>query len=219
LSGAEKGDIEKVVRQSVRLLKREDIENREAIILEPAQKKKVGLLIPGDPLISTTHVSLLLSAKELGIRTKIVHNASIISAATSKSGMQNYKFGMSASIPFPFGFVPETPYNVLKQNLGLGLHTLLFLDIENNEKKKCMTVNQAIEYLLNIEKKRKENVFTHNTLCIALCNIGSDKEIIRADKAKKLLKLNFGSAPHCLIVPGKLHFMEKEYLKEFAELK
>ena len=40
LSGAEKGDIEKVVRQSVRLLKREDIENREAIILEPAQKKK-----------------------------------------------------------------------------------------------------------------------------------------------------------------------------------
>ena len=51
------------------------------------------------------------------------------------------------------------------------------------------------------------------------CNIGSNKEIIRADKAKKLLKLNFGPAPHCLIVPGKLHFMEKEYLKGFAELK
>jgi diphthine synthase len=220
LSGAEKDKIEAIVGRSIQLLDRRDVEERgEQIILKPAQNKKVGFLIPGDPLISTTHISLRLRTRELGIASNVVHNASIHSAAPSASGLQNYKFGRSVSIPFPIGFTPETPYDVLKENQKLGLHTLLFLDIKINGKRRCMTANQGIKYLLELEEKRREGVFTPETLCIALGNVGSEEEVLRAGKAQKLLELDFGPTPHSLIVPGKLHFMEEEYLQAFAGLK
>jgi diphthine synthase len=82
-----------------------------------------------------------------------------------------------------------------------------------------MTANQGIKYLLELEEKRREDVFTPETLCIALGNVGSDEKVLRAGKAKKLLELDFGGLPHSLIVPGKLHFMEEEYLRAFAGLK
>lgn len=218
LSGAGKDKIEAVIGKGVQLLDRSQVEELgEEMILKPAQNKKVGFLIPGDPLISTTHVALRLRAGELGIASKVVHNASIHSAAPSIAGLQNYKFGRSASIPFPIGFTPETPYDVLKENQKLGLHTLLFLDIKiTRGKRRCMTANQGIKYLLELEEKRRESVFTPETLCVVLGNVGSEEEILRAGKARKLLELDFGGPPHSLIVPGKLHFMEEEYLRAFA---
>ena len=220
LSGAGKDKIEAAIGRGIQLLDRRDVEEGEEIILGPAQNKKVGFLIPGDPLISTTHIALRLRASELGIANKVVHNASIHSAAPSESGLQNYKFGKSASVPFPIGFAPETPYDVLKENQRLSLHTLLFLDIKITAgRRKCMTANQGIKYLLELEEKRREDVFTPETLCIALGNVGSDEKVLRAGKAKKLLELDFEGLPHSLIVPGKLHFMEEEYLRAFAGLK
>ncbi len=221
LSGAGKDKIEDIIGRNIRVLDRREVEELgEEIILAPAKDRKVGFLVPGDPLISTTHVSLRLMAKELGIASRVVHNASIHSAAPSIAGLQNYKFGRSTSIPFPIGFAPETPYDVLKENQKLGLHTLLFLDIKSTRgKRRCMTANQGIKYLLELEGKRREGVFTPETLCIALGNAGSKEEVLKAGEAQEVAEMNLGAPPHTLIVPGKLHFMEEEYLRAFAGLR
>lgn len=219
LAGTSLKKIEAVIGKKIEPLTRADIEERSDALLLHAKNKKAGLLVAGDPLISTTHVHLRLRAKELGIETRVVHNASIYSAAPSISGLQNYKFGRSATVAIPeAGFFPETPYDVVKENKKLGLHTLLFLDIKA-EKGEYMTANQGMQVMLEIEKKRREKVFTKKTLCTALGNVGSDDCVLKAGKVKDLIKKDFGPLPHSLIVPGKLHFIEEEYLKAFAGLK
>ncbi|MFQ5975279.1 MAG: diphthine synthase [Candidatus Hydrothermarchaeales archaeon] len=212
--------ISALIGKEIKLLDRKDLEeNADNSILKDARSKKVGLLVAGDPLISTTHVQVRLQANELGIETRVVHNASIYSASASISGLQNYKFGKSASIPFPEeGYIPETPYDVIKENTARGLHTLLFLDIKVEEGHRLMPANEAIDILLNIEEKRREGIITKETLCVVLGNVGSLDCVLRAGKVKELMDQDFGPAPHSLIVLGKLHFIEEEYLREFAGL-
>jgi diphthine synthase len=221
LPGTGKDKLESVIGREISILTRKEVEEQgEKLILEPAKSKKVGFLAPGDSLVSTTHVSLRLRAKELGIESRVVHNASISSAAPSLAGLQNYKFGRSASIPFPReGFMPEMPYDVLKENLQRGLHTLFFLDIKVEAGRRiCMSAKEGIEYLLRLEEKRLEGVFTGERLCVILGNVGSEEPLIRAGKARELLKHDFEASLQCLIVPGRLHFMEEEYLRAFAGL-
>lgn len=212
LAGANAEKIESLIGKKITVLKRSDVEeNAGAVILEKAKKRKVGLLVAGDPLISTTHVQLRLDAKKLGIETKIIHNASIFSAAPSLSGLQNYKFGRSASIATPEkGFFPETPYDAIKENLKRRLHTLLFLDVNTR-------ANDGMKILLQIEQKKKENVFTEKTLCVVVGSVGSYSPVVKAGEVKELLNADFGATPHTLIVPGELHFVEEEYIKEFGK--
>jgi diphthine synthase len=159
-------------------------------------------------------MDLLMRAKQAGIKTQIIHNASILSAV-GVTGLQIYKFGKTTSIPFPEkGFEPETPYDVLKENQKMGLHTLLLLDLRPKENK-FMTINDAINTLLKIEMRRNEKVFTKDTLCLGCAKIGSLDQKIKAGKPSELSKFNFGPGLHCLIVPGKLHFAEEEAIAMF----
>jgi len=96
--------------------------------------------------------------------------------------------------------------------LSLGLHTLFLLDL-TPEEEKFMSVNDAIRYLLKVELKKNQKVFSEKTLCVGCARIGSENQIIKAGGAKVLVKQNFGKFPHSLIVPGKLHFVEEEALK------
>ena len=88
---------------------------------------------------------------------------------------------------------------------------MFLLDL-NPEEEKFLSVNDAIRYLLKAELKRNERVFSEKTLCVGCARIGSESQVIKAGAAKDLLKLNFGKPVHCLIVTGKLHFMEEDAL-------
>ena len=50
-------------------------------------------------MIATTHVDLRLRAHKAGVRTSIVHAASVGSAAAGVAGLQSYKFGRTVTIP------------------------------------------------------------------------------------------------------------------------
>src|SRR3990172_5506683 len=65
--------LEGVVGKKINVLSRPEVEEGK-IILEKAGSSKVGFLVPGDPLISTTHIALRLQAREKGIETRVVHN-------------------------------------------------------------------------------------------------------------------------------------------------
>ena len=51
-------------------------------------------------MIATTHVDLCINAKKKGIKTRVIHAASVVSAVRGISGLQNYKFGKAVTIPF-----------------------------------------------------------------------------------------------------------------------
>ena len=112
--------------KKVQLVSRRELEEENgAVILEAAKKGKAVFLVPGDPFIATTHVTLRVDAEKQGIKTRIIHGTSIISAIVSLSGLHNYKFGKTVTVPFPENF-SETPYNVIAQNKKIGLHTFAF---------------------------------------------------------------------------------------------
>jgi diphthine synthase len=115
--------------KKVQIVSRKMLEEENGkVILEAAQVGKVVFLVPGDPFIATTHVTLRIDAEKQGIKTRIIHGTSIMSVIISLSGLHNYKFGKTVTVPFPDNF-SETPYNVIAQNKKVGLHTLCLLDL------------------------------------------------------------------------------------------
>jgi diphthine synthase len=189
------------------------VEKRAEEILEKAKDKEVAFLVIGDIFGATTHTDLLLRARKANIELNFVYNASIMNAI-GVTGLELYKFGITTSVPYPSGsFEPQTAYDVLKKNRQNGLHTLMLLDIKSEEGR-FMTVNEALNILLNIEKKRKEKLVTADTLCLGCARIGGDHKIKYA-KISELLDLNFGDPLHCLVFPGKLHFIEEEALEQW----
>ncbi len=205
--------LESLYNKNIVKLNREQIEQTpNESFLEEAKHKNIALLVIGDPMSATTHIDLLLRARQIGINVKIIHNASIITAV-GKTGLQVYKFGKTTSIPFSTkSFKPVTCYEVLGQNKRAGLHTLFLLDLDpvNN---KFMTVNEAIKYLLELENSQKAGFFTPQTYCVGVARIGGDNEILKSGKASELMDYDFGGPMHSLIVPGRLHYMEELALK------
>lgn len=191
------------------------VESDSDRILDPAKDSDVSFLVIGDPFGATTHSDLFLRAREKGIQVKVIHNVSILNAV-GETGLELYKFGKVTSVTFPMpGFRPETPYDVIRENRDLGVHTLVLLDIKASENK-YMTVNEAISYLLEIESSRNENVFTAETICVGIARIGSDDQKIVSGTAGTLKDYDFGKPLHCLIVPGNLHFIEEDMIKNYS---
>ena len=210
--------LESIADKQIVVLSRRNIEEEaEKILLAPSQTKRVCLLVPGDPMTATTHVDVRLRAESLGIPTQIVHAASIETAASGVTGLQSYKFGRTITIPFPEGETfPESIYDYCTNNTRNGLHTLILLDIRTEEKR-YMTIQNALPILLKLEKQKSKGVFLGERLMIGIARLGGPNSLVKADRLDRLSECSFGEPPHCLIAPGKLHFMEVEALKTFAK--
>jgi len=187
----------------------------EEKLINPAKTGDVALLVVGDPLSATTHMDLFLRAKALGVRIDIIHNATVLNAV-ARTGLQLYKFGKTASIAFgEKEYVPETHYAILKENQSINAHTLLLLDLRPLEKR-YLTIADGITSLLSLAAKDNKSAFTDETLCIGCARLGWADEKIVAGKAVELLDIDFGKPPYCLIVPGKMHFVEEDAVQRFS---
>lgn len=205
-----------LTKKSLTYLSRQDIEDNNAeIVFDVAKDKKAVFLVIGDPLVSTTHADMRIAAAKRGIKTSIIHNTSIISAICGITGLQNYKFGKSASIPFiEQNYFPDSPYNVIYENLDRNLHTLLFLDIRPN---KSMDIQTSIDVLKSIEARQNKNIINKDTLVVGVARAGSSDSFVRCDYLPSIISCDFGPTPHTLIIPAKLHPIEAEYLHIFAK--
>lgn len=206
-----KEKLEEIIGKKIEELKREDLEQHANRIVEQAKTKNVVIFVPGDPIIATTHITLVEQAKKNNIEVNIVHNASIVSAI-GETGLHIYKLGATATVPFPEktkGKLPESVYNVIKLNKRAGLHTLLLLDITPE---RCMTANEAMKLLLSIEEQRKEDIFTDDTEVVVFARAGSGDSLIVFGRVREMKNRDFGEPSMVLIVPGILHFSESDYL-------
>ncbi|HPD75456.1 MAG TPA: diphthine synthase [Methanoregulaceae archaeon] len=212
LMGATVADLERRYGCPVRLLLREDIEVHPDEMLERAKTENVVLLVAGDPMVSTTHIDLRIRAAERGIPTAIIHGSSILSAVCGLTGLQNYRFGRSCSLPFPQkNWAPVTPVEVILNNLEQNLHTLVYLDIQ---KDRFMTVPEAVHILEGLAEKKGARI----GLYVGVARAGSGAPVVRAGPAAAVAATDFGPPLHILIVPAELHDMERRYLEVFAGL-
>ena len=65
-------------------------------------------------------------------------------------------------------------------------------------------------------KKRKEGLILDDTLVVGCARLGADNFVVKAGKLSEVKLFDFGKALHCLIIPGKMHFAEEEFLEQFS---
>jgi len=196
------------IGRSVHPLTRGPMEEDAENLLREAETGDVAILVGGDALTATTHISLVIDAAKRGIPVKVVHGSSIITAV-AETGLSLYKFGRTVTVPLPEKGPVTTVIRTLRDNLEQGLHTLILLDLDEPERR-YLTINQAITRL------EETGEFSMDTLLVAAARLGSENQVIRADTAENLKAQDFGDAPHAIVAPGRLHFMEEEALKALA---
>jgi diphthine synthase len=198
--------LEKEIGKKVEVLDRSQLEDEGGErLLRAASREKVAFLVPGDPLIATTHISLRLSLAKMGIASRVVHAPSIVSAVCGATGLQSYKFGKSITIPRDQQ-LPKSVLDTVQDNGNRGLHTLVLLDVQAGRNSQ-MTIRDALS-LMNAADPRLETRFA-----VGVARIGSRDEKVKASKMKALIEEDFGDTPHSMVVVGRLHFMEAEALE------
>ncbi|MBS7610657.1 diphthine synthase [Candidatus Bathyarchaeota archaeon] len=212
--------LERISGRAFRNVSREDLENLGGkLILDKATESTIVLLTPGDPFTATTHIALRLEAEKRGIKTRVVGSSSVVTSAAGACGLQIYKFGESATICFPDGGMVSTkPYEATFYNLTRRLHTLLLLDYRIYENK-AMTINEGLKLLREVEDIKQMGVFTEDRLVVGLARLGYDNSKVKGGRLDELIYEDFGEPPHCIIVPGMLHFLEAEALIKLANVR
>ncbi|MDH7596360.1 MAG: diphthine synthase [Methanothrix sp.] len=216
LMGTSIEKLERLYGRRMKILSRSEIEG-EPEWIEEARERNVALLVGGDPMISTTHLDLRLRAIEMGIDTRVIHASNIASAVPGITGLQNYRFGRSATVPFPHTvrgkrIVSSAPYDAVKDNLSRDLHTLLYLDIQDE---RFMSINEAADLLIEVAEGRDDAGFA-SRLAVGIARAGSEDMCVRAGALSDLRICSFGPPLHVLVIPGRLHFMEAKALRILA---
>lgn len=192
-------DLEKIFDKKIEKLDRGMVESE--FLVREAKDKNVGVLIYGDCLFATTHISLILDAIKDKVKFEVIHNNSVFNYL-GDVGLSLYNFGKIGSITFDSKV--DAPYTILKDNLKINAHTLFLLDLDV-ENKKFMNIKEGLRYLLDKGMK--------NRIVIGCAGLGSKDRIIKAGMAKEVLNYKFNKYPQCLIIPAdKLHFIEEEVL-------
>jgi diphthine synthase len=203
-------DLEAAAGKKVLTVGREFVEDGKEI-LETARDSRVVLAVQGDPMIATTHSDLRVRAISRGIRTNVIHGATIPAAAASESGLHYYKFGGTITFTLESASHHQDVYQRIHRNLLEGQHTLLLLehDVEEGRGAKPGFV---FERLLDAETNFKRGVLSEGTLAVVLERVGMKDQAVVGGAIGSLLRREFGPPPHCVVVPGRLHFSEEEAL-------
>ena len=214
MPGLNVDELERLVGKKIQVVSRRDVEEgAEEIILSKAVTGRVGFLVPGDPLVATTHVDLRLRALKSGISSRIIHAGSVVSAAAGVTGLQSYKFGRTTTIPVSYeGDFPSSIIRAIVNNLTSGLHSLVLLEIDV-ESGQFVTIPTALKLLWANSKNLPGAPITDVTLVVGLARLEAPDMTVRAGKLMDVMRLDFGEPPYLLIFPGKLHFVEAEALQ------
>ncbi|RLM71093.1 diphthine synthase [Halorubrum sp. Atlit-8R] len=220
LVGADVADLEAYHGVNVEVRDRAGVERDPEPILEAAADGDAAFLTAGDTMISTTHTDLRLRAEERGIDTRVIHGVTAQSAASSLTGLQNYRFGKATTLPFPYAHggddVPASVVETIEANRERGLHTVVYLDIKvgtgpsgpDPDHEEYMTADVAADLLAE---------GWADELAVAVARAGSPDAVVAADRLSALADREFGDPLHLLVIPGDLHHVEADALVGLAD--
>jgi diphthine synthase len=205
-------ELERACGKKITLLPRERMES--PYLAGRARTARVCVLASGDPLTATTHVSLVMEARQMGVAVEVIHNSSIYSAAPARAGLQIYRFGRTASLVNPRpNYKPSSSLEIIRENQARNAHTLVLLDTEPRP----MEAKAALEMLAEFDS------------AVVLSRVGLPDEKITYGKISELRKQaareagksevsrsagGLGKPPFTIIIPAKLHPMEEEFLEK-----
>jgi len=190
------GELKEILGKKIIPADREKVESLE--IVDEARRMDIALLIYGSPLTATTHISLIQEARRLGIKYKLIYNASILDAV-AETGLQIYKFGKITSIP---NFEADSFMEVVKKNQSIDAHSLILADIGLEFEKVLEKLEKASgKYRIKFKK-------------IIVCSkLGTKDSKVIYKEIEELKEYKNIKSPFCIIIPSKLHFLEKEILE------
>lgn len=204
--GGDLKKLEKLFGKRIKVLERQDMEERSAKLVREARKSEIAILVPGDPLSATTHSALMDEAMREKVSVEVVHSSSVFTAV-AETGLSLYNFGKTVTVVAPKKrYRPDSFYDTIRENKEKGMHTLVLLDIE-------MNVAEGLTVLMDIERKKQEKVFSHQGRILIASAIGSKKKRVMYGKVTRLADVDF-PPPAVIIVPGKLNIFEKEFLEK-----
>ena len=202
-------ELQEIIGKKIEPLTREEIESD--FLIKETKEGNTALLVYGNPLMATTHISLIQEAKKAKIPCRVIHGASILDAV-SETGLQIYKFGKITSMPKwqtdkSKNYEPTSFMTIVKENQSINAHTLILVDIE-------LSFKEAIREL-EISAKKESVKLDKIIVCERL---GLQNSRIYYNTLNSISKLNL-KAPFCFIIPASgekgLHFLEEEALKNF----
>ena len=220
LVGADVEALEAAHGVEIEVRGREGVERDPEAILAAAETGDAAFLTAGDTMISTTHADLRLRAESRGIETRVIHGVTAQSAASSLTGLQNYRFGKAVTLPFPYAHggdeVPASVVETIEANRDRGLHTLVYLDIKvgtgpsgpDPDHEEYMTADRAAALLAD---------GWDDALGVVVARAGSPDPVVVADRLAALADRTFGDPLHTLVIPGDLHHIEAEALVGLAD--
>jgi diphthine synthase len=214
LSARARQELEQLAGGRLLRTSREPVERGEEILRALAEHARVAFVTAGDPFAATTHVSLRLRAEEAGHRWRYVPGASVLTAVPSFLGLQHYRFGRTVSIPFPApGFTPSSFLDHIASNRGVGLHTLVLLDLDPGGRG-FLAAPEALRILQ--ERDAPSPVLPPGLELAVAARIGRETAAAWFGPIAALSELEFGEPPHALVVPAPaLHFEEAAALHRF----
>jgi len=170
-------------------------------LIKEAKGRRIALLVYGSPLFATTHMSLVLDAQAQKIDVKVIYSASVFDAI-AETGLQLYKFGKIASMPL----IDDANFlKYVKENLSIKAHSLILIDIG-------MDFKRALEKL---EKGVKDNNIKVDKIVVC-SKLGTNNSEVFYNTINEIKQKELDvQAPFCFIIPGELHFLEKDGLGRF----
>lgn len=209
----------------IKFVKRWFIEDGREI-LEKASSNNVSILAYGDPLVATTYNELMVRAKKLSIDVKVIHSSSGLISLIGETGLQPYKFGkMVTLMNDPMSSI--TVYNTIYDNLSLGLHTLILTEYNNDDGIDNFTSSsnpfylspkKVFDLLLEREAEIKLANLSPKTFAIVASKIGGDNSQILSGNIDTLSRLEYEGGPNSVIIPGNLHFIEEDSVRNLTKL-
>jgi diphthine methyl ester synthase len=153
-------------------------------------------------------------------------------SAIGCTGLQLYNFGQTVSMVFfTESWKPSSFYDRVKENVELGLHTLILLDIKVKEQSlenmargkkiyepaRYMTVAECARQMLETESEREESVYSEDSLVVGAARVGANNQRLASGTLKELSETDLGPPLHSLVLLGKrTHELEMEFIKAFA---
>ncbi len=198
------GELKTVIDKKIIPVGREYIESLK--IIDEAEKKDVALLVYGSPLTATTHITLVDECKKSGIKCKLIYSASVLDAV-AESGLQLYKFGKITSMPaWKKSYEPDSFMETVKENQSINAHSLILIDI-----------GLEFEDALNQLEKSAENHKIKLDKLVICQALGTKHSKIFYRKLNEFKDFGEIKKPYCIIIPAKLHFVEKEVLENYSK--
>ena len=190
-------ELEKIINKKVIPSPRKQFEDDVSFLINQAKKQNISVLVYGDPLAATTHITILREAEKAKVKTEIIHNISIFNAL-SETGLQLYKFGKTTSLPkwLP-NYKPTSFMNIVKENLSIKAHSLILVD-------PGLSLKQALE---QIEESDVVKLLKNRKIILAE-QLGTSKQKIERGEMNKL-KSKKVQEPFSIIVPSDLNFSEE----------